>query len=92
MVLEVLVRGDKHLKPRRFCCRDEFAILQRGPTTLEGGFHRVTSKHSAKRSRSALIEQDFHLRYRHRTPGHVLQHGAHLIERHAREPLDKLMG
>ena len=88
----VFVRGDKHIELCRFGRSNELAVLKRGSGTLECGFDCVTVKHSAQRRWSALIKQNLHLRHCQCAPGCVFQHGAHLLERHAREPLNKLMG
>ena len=92
LVPEVLVRGDKHIEPCRFGRRNELAVLKRGPTTLICGFDRVIAKHPAQRGRSALIKQNPHLSHCQGAPGCVFQHGAHLLDRHAREPFNKMMG
>ena len=39
-----------------------------------------------------LDKQKLHLRHCQGAPGCVFQHGAHLLDRHAREPFNKMMG
>jgi len=91
LVLEVLVRGDQHLEPSRLSSRDEFAILQAGPSALVRCFHDVAGMCVAQWGRRVLIKENEHSRHRQGSTCSVLQHTASLLDGNALEPLNELV-
>jgi len=60
LIPEVLIGREQHLESGCFRCRDQLAILQRGPAELVGGFDKMRCEREAQRCRRALVEQDTH--------------------------------
>ena len=73
-----------------FCRIEQLTVLELRPPALVGGSDLVLRQELTQGCRSALIEQNAHLRWGERAPRSMFQHGANLFNSDAREPLDKL--
>ncbi len=72
------------------CRVKQLTVLELRPPGLVCGSDLVLRQELTQGCRSALIEQNAHLRWGKRAPRSMLQHGANLFNSDAREPLDKL--
>lgn len=91
LVLEVGVGSHQDIEPVFLGQLKELSVLEPRPTSLVGRRSLVARERLAQGNRSSLVEEDLHLCSGHRAAGGVLQDGARLRQRDAREPLEELL-
>lgn len=90
LILQVLVGGDHHFKSGVLSCLQQCSVSQRRPPALVGGLYGMQREPTTERRRSALIEQDTHLRCAETTTSRVLQDCTYLLDGDAWEPFDEV--
>lgn len=83
--------SDNDLEAGFFSRTDECTVLKPGPTALEGRFHDMSGQGLAQRCGRALVEQVLQSSCLEGASCSVIQYGASLLYRHAREPIQELV-